>query len=386
MEPVMGRKKVGFVVATPATALAFMGGHMRALGAFNDIVFIADGADAKTLDALGVQGAAIDVAIPRKISLLNDIKAWFGLFAALRKAQLDAVVSVTPKAGLLTMTAGWLAGVPVRVHWFTGQVWATRTGFGRVLLKALDRVTFWFSSEVLVDSPSQRDFLLGEGVVSKARSAVIADGSICGVDSQRFKPDAVARLAVRDELVIPPHVTVFMFLGRLAADKGIGDLAVAFERLARERTDVRLLLVGPDEESLLEALLERLGPARELTLTVPFTAAPERYIAACDIFCLPSYREGFGSSALEASAVGVPVVASRIYGLTDAVVEGETGLLHAARDVEALESAMRDLLVDPGRRDEMGRAGQARAIRDFSAERVTTEFAEFLRCAMGPPS
>jgi glycosyltransferase involved in cell wall biosynthesis len=107
------------------------------------------------------------------------------------------------------------------------------------------------------------------------------------------------------------------------------------------------------------------------------TDRPEDYLAAADIFCLPSYREGFGQVALEAAAAGLPVVASRIYGIVDAVVDRETGLLHPPADVEALRSHMETLLLQPDLRRKLGGAGRSRALRDFSAQRVTQALLEF---------
>jgi len=100
-------------------------------------------------------------------------------------------------------------------------------------------------------------------------------------------------------------------------------------------------------------------------------------MAAADVFCLPSYREGFGQVAVEASAAELPVIASRIYGVTDAVVEGETGLFHAPGDIEALSERMQTLIEHPEMRRSLGSAGRARVLREFSAERVTRALLDY---------
>jgi glycosyltransferase involved in cell wall biosynthesis len=95
---------------------------------------------------------------------------------------------------------------------------------------------------------------------------------------------------------------------------------------------------------------------------------PELYMAAADILCLPSYREGFGMSLLEAAAAGVPAVATRIYGITDAVEDNVTGLLVPARDADALAEALERLVTDPVLRARFGVAARERARRLFAKE------------------
>ncbi|HEY8265412.1 MAG TPA: glycosyltransferase, partial [Steroidobacteraceae bacterium] len=152
-------------------------------------------------------------------------------------------------------------------------------------------------------------------------------------------------------------------------DKGVLDLVDAFSRIGNPAA--RLVLVGPDEE--------RLARPMERVTWVGGTDRVEDYMAAADVFCLPSYREGFGQVAIEASASGLPVIASRIYGLTDAVTDGETGLLHAPGDVAALARHMATLLAQPELRRRLGAAGRDRALRDFSAERVSQALLDFYR-------
>src|SRR5262249_29157030 len=160
----------------------------------------------------------------------------------------DLVQSVTAKAGLLAMVAAWATRIPVRVHTFTGQVWATRTGFSRAALKLLDKLVARAATFVLADSPSQREYLVAEGIIQPSKSAVLGKGSISGVDPARFRPDPSARRIVRESLAIAECAVTLLFVGRLHRDKGVLDLARAFARLADRRPDVHLVIVGPDEE------------------------------------------------------------------------------------------------------------------------------------------
>jgi glycosyltransferase involved in cell wall biosynthesis len=232
---------------------------------------------------------------------------------------------------------------------------------------------------VLADSRSQLQFLRDQRVLGTVDGTVLADGSISGVDLARFRPDAQARAAVRAELGIAGEAIVFVFLGRLQPDKGLADLGAAFARVAAAEPRARLLVIGPDEAGVAARLEAALGARRDRLHLLDFTPAPERFLAAGDVFCLPSYREGFGTSVIEAAACGLPAVASRIYGLTDAVVEGETGLLHRPHDVQGLADAMARLAADPAARARLGAAARARAVAAFSADRVTAALVDWYR-------
>ena len=223
---------------------------------------------------------------------------------------------------------------------FTGQVWATRSGLARAGLKGIDRLIHRLSTHSLVDSPSQRAFLLEERIIRADRSSVLGDGSVSGIDVDRFHPDAAARREVRRALEIDENDFVFLYVGRINADKGVADLARAFCAVHRETPRARLVLVGPEEGQAGEEVRAILAPAHDAVRWIGFSREAERYMAAADVFCLPSYREGFGSVLIEAAATGLPAIASRIYGITDAVEDGVTGLLHPPRDVDELARKM----------------------------------------------
>jgi glycosyltransferase involved in cell wall biosynthesis len=368
------RQRICFAVSSPLTIRAFLAKHIAVLSERFDVSVIVN-ADPGTL-AAEAPAHFFRIPIVRAISPLRDAWAGLRLFFFFRRQRFAAVHSVTPKAGLLAMTTAWLARVPVRVHTFTGQVWATRKGPMRALLRAMDRAIARSATAVLVDSRSQREFLVANGVVEPSKAEVLGAGSICGVDG-RFRPDPAARSRVRTEIGMPGDAVVFLFLGRLSRDKGVIDLARAFAALAKNHPSAHLVVAGPDEEGLSSLIEEIVGACRERYRRVGFTDKPEEFMAAADVFCLPSYREGFGQVAIEASAAELPVVASRIYGVTDAVAERETGLFHAPGDVEGLREAMQTLLEQPGLRRSLGRAGRARALREFSAERVTRALLEY---------
>jgi len=239
------------------------------------------------------------------------------------------------------------------------------------------------ATHVLVVSRSEREFLIREGIIRNAKSRVLGSGSLSGVDPVRFRPDSLARAAVRAELGIAPKATVFLFLGRLTRDKGVLDLAQAFASLAPTHPAAVLLLVGPDEERVRPAI-ESICRAHAGQLRFAgYTRSPERYIAAADTLCLPSYREGFSTVIIEAAAAGVPAIGSRIYGITDAIVEGETGLLHAPADANELAEKMKALIGNPVLRERLGARARQRAVAEFNQQRLTQALLDFYREALG---
>lgn len=375
------RPRICYVVASGMTAKAFLAGHIAAAASTFDVALAVNGDDAAALGQAGLAARLLPAPICRQISPWRDLRALWVLYRHFRLGHFDIVHSVTPKAGLLAMLAARLAGVSRRVHTFTGQVWVTRTGWRRWLLKQADRLLACLTTHALVDSPSQLEFLRAEGILPAGKGEVIGMGSICGVDGQRFAPDPVARQQVREKVGAGDTATLFLFIGRINRDKGVLDLAEACSMLAQRWPDVGLLLVGLDEQGLCGELARRAGAA--WVRHIGYTDEPQRYMAAADVLCLPSYREGFGMVVIEAAAAGLPAVASRIYGITDAVVDGETGILHTPGDVLGLADALERLIADPQLRRTMGEAARVRALRDFSEDRVTGDLMVFYGKILG---
>jgi glycosyltransferase involved in cell wall biosynthesis len=359
-------------LTSPFVLNAFLQGHLTRLRkSFAMAVCVnRSESDINVIVPEGVE--VLHVEIRRKISPWHDVAALRKLWTFYQRRRFDAVVTVTPKAGLLGMLAARLADTPVRVHWFTGQVWATRQGPMRTLLKGMDRIITACATHTLADSPSQRDFLVREGIVKADKIFVLGQGSISGVETARFRPNPDARQRIRAVLRIPETAPCLIYVGRMRKEKGVSDLLAAFGQLRADFADLHLVLVGPDEEGLLsQARIPGLH-------FVGYTKNAESYMAAADVICLPSYREGFGSVLIEGAACGLPAVASRIYGVTDAVDENVTGLLHASGNLEALTEALRRLLCDDKLRMALGKNAYARALACFEARHVEELFSQFL--------
>ena len=366
-----------FVATTPFAVNAFLRTHLLALAESHEVTLCVNTAAYPLVDDVAnvVQVRHIDIS--RKIAPWQDLRALYQLLRCFREIRPATVHSLTPKAGLLAMLAGLLAGVPRRFHTFTGQVWETRTGAGRTLLKGIDRFIARCASQVFADSASQCRFLEDEGVVRRGGVTMLGQGSVSGVNLARFRPDPAARAALRAENGVGYAVPVFLFIGRLVRDKGVFDLVEAFAALSARHATWELWMVGPDEERLLSSLQakgERFGARIRWFGPTP---TPERYMAAADVFVLPSYREGFGSVIIEAAACGVPAIAYRINGVVDAIVEGRTGCFVAKGDFVGLAKAMERLGLDSETLRQLGEAARQRAVDAFSSSTISSAWLAF---------
>ena len=379
----IGRHSILFVATTPFAVNAFLASHLVTLSE-DYRVFLCVNLEAYELMPLVFQLVEVKhIPFVRKTAPCSDLKHVLQLLILILKVKPVAIHSITPKAGLLAMMAGFVAGVPNRWHTFTGQVWATRKGLARYLLRIVDRLVVRLASQVFADSASQCRMLCAEGIVRDGHITTLGVGSIAGVDLARFRPDSNIRELVRREIGTKATACVFLFVGRLARDKGIFDLVEAFQRMACVEPVAELWVVGPDEEALLSALRERATACAAPIRWLGATSVPERYMAAADVLVLPSYREGFGSVIIEGAACGIPAVAYRIDGVADAVVDGKSGLLVELGQLSALVETLQTLARDSEMRLSLGKFAQERVEQEFSSRLITEAWRDYYRRQLG---
>ena len=315
------------------------------------------------------------VEMPRRITPLRDLVAIFRIWRCLRQIRPEIVHAGTPKGGLLGMISAWLAGVPVRIYHIHGLPFVTATGYKRTLLCWSEKISCLLAHQVLCVSHSNRELAVAEGFCPATKIKVLEHGSARGVDaSGTFNPTLVrknARQKIRGRYGIPAEALVVSFVGRIVRDKGLTELIEAWKTLREEFPTLHLMIVGvfepqdpvpPDVERIM-----RCDPRIHLTGFI--NDMPPIY-AATDVVAFPTYREGFGVVSIEASAMEVPVVGTRVPGCVDAVQDGVTGTLVPPRDAEALADAIRTYLNDPDLRRRHGRAGRERVLRDFRPEAI----------------
>lgn len=302
----------------------------------------------------------IEVEMERRISPLKDLRSLIKMIFVLHKEKPYMIHSMTPKAGLLCMVAGWLTGVPVRVHTFTGLVWPTSTGFMRKILMATDKILCACATHVIPEGQGVMADLRSGGITQKPMK-VLGYGNVRGVDMERFDPERFAfglnANCTNDLPVEKEKPFTFVFVGRIVGDKGINELVEAFTQLHEKYESTKLVLVGPFEKELdpvSELTANRIEENPAIIAVGPRSGDDllMEYVKA-DCHVMPSYREGFPNTVLEAGAMGKPQIVTDINGSREIVTNEENGLVVPPKDAKALYEAMERIMVDDKLREKM---------------------------------
>jgi len=319
----------------------------------------------------------IAVEINRNINIKKDLKALIALYFIFKKNKYDVVHSSTPKAGFLVSIAAFIARVPVRIHTFTGQRWATETGIFRKLLMFLDIIICKLSTELYADSKSQIDFLVDSKIVKIGKIRVIGSGSFGGIDLKKFNPqeNIQNRLNIFNDLKLDPDSFILIFIGRINKDKGIDELITAFSELSSEKYNIDLIILGnlENESNPLSDDVLNIMHNHKRIHCIGYSSTPQEYLAISDVFCLPSYREGFPTSVMEAAAMGLPAIGAKIPGTIDAIIDGKTGLLVEKKSKSSLKEAIIFFIKNPGQLKEMGERAKLRVEEDFGCEGIANQ-------------
>lgn len=320
----------------PGSLNAFCKGLFRELQETEGYQIIAVTSPGDSLHEIREREGVKTIAVPirRHISPLNDLVSLWRLMKVFRKERPDMIHSITPKAGLLSMIAGKICGVPVRLHTFTGLVFPTASGFKRKILMLTDRITCACATHIVPEGQGVKNDLR-KFKITKKTLEVLGYGNIRGIDLQFYNPDLpdIRKEAdkIRGNLLDSSgeKVFIFIFIGRLVRDKGINELVKTFSKLRMEAPQARLLLVGAEERGLDPLLPETIAEME--TNPGIFMAGPQKdvrpWLLASDALVFPSYREGFPNVVIEAGAMNLPSIVTDINGSREIIIEGRNGLI-----------------------------------------------------------
>ena len=349
------KKKLFRVAAASGSIAILLKGQLRFMNAHYEVTAIAsEGYRHEYIrEKEGVR--TIPIRIERKINLGADIVSLYKLYRLFKKEKPFIVHSITPKAGLLSMMAAYLAGVPHRMHTFTGLIFPTQTGWMKKLLIFFDKVICYCATRVYPEGEGVKRDLIHYGITDKPLK-VIGNGNVNGIDLSHFDPalyNQKKRDEVRKELKLKTADFVMSFVGRIVCDKGIVEMITSFVEVAKVHNDVKLLLVGPIEKALepLPASIEQEIADNPHIISVGYQQDVRPFFAITDVFVFPSYREGFPNVVLQAGAMGRFSIVTNINGSNEIVQEGLNGTIIPVKDVEALTQAMMDAIENRAKYD-----------------------------------
>ena len=333
----------------PGSLNTFCKGLLRELQEQEGYEVVAVSSPGEQLDEISRREGVKTVAVPmeRRISPLNDLKSLWRLIRVFRKEKPAIVHSITPKAGLLSMMAAWVARVPVRLHTFTGLVFPTATGLTQKILILTDRITCACATHIVPEGEGVKNDLINYRITKKPLK-VLGHGNIRGIDLEYFNPE-LPEVQADAAKIRKPGVFTFVFVGRLVGDKGINELVEAFERLNTEYPETRLLLVGrqePELDPLKHETIAKIDHNKNIEV-VGQQSDVRPWLASADALVFPSYREGFPNVVIEAGAMGLPSIITDINGSREIIIEGRNGSIVPPRNAMALEAAMRRFVESP---------------------------------------
>lgn len=312
----------------------------------------------------------VDMPMKRGVSLSDMLVIPWRFRKFFKREKFDLVQYATPNASLFASIGAWMAGVPVRLYCQWGIRYVGVSGLMRKILKALEHLTCYLSTDICPASQKNLEYAVSEGLYNAEKAAIIGNGGTIGVDLLKY--DLTKKEEYRKEIFeIYPVLkgkTVFCSVGRLSRDKGSFELLEAFLKLAKEREDVALMMIGDSEGEWPAHVQEAKN--HERVIFTGFTNEVNKYMAACDVLAHPSYREGFSMVIQEAMAMQLAVITTDIPGPSEVIEEGVTGILVQPRDVDSLYEGLKEMLSDRKRMEEMAIAGRKRCERLFNRQRM----------------
>ncbi len=297
----------------------------------------------------------IPLKMARNIELWTDIKALWKMIGVMRREKPYIVHSITPKAGLISMLAARICGVPVRMHTYTGLVFPTATGLKQKILIWMDKLLCACATYINPEGQGVANDLRKFNITKKPLH-IIGNGNVRGVDAEYWKKESTnehkltqnineARNLQKESNNAEPFT--FVFVGRIVGDKGINELIEAFKRL--KSNSAKLILVGPYEENLDPVKTETKSEIDNNPNIVWVGKQDDvrPYYEQANAFVLPSYREGFPNTVLEAGAMDLPCIVTNINGANEIIIPEENGIIVPSKDANALYQAMQRFINEP---------------------------------------
>ena len=352
------KKKLIRTSTVPLSLNVFCRGLLRDLSDEYEVLAVSSPGD--DLQEIAAREGVRTVAIPmqRRMAPARDLVSLIRLSRLFSHEKPDLVHSITPKAGLLSMLAARIAGVPVRLHTFTGLLFPYESGWKRTVLKMTDRLTAACATHIVPEGEGVKADLLKAGITDKPME-VLGYGNLRGIDLVRYDrtPDVLSEAGqIRERFGIRPDEVVFLFVGRIVRDKGVVELVSAFLRLCKEGYPTHLLLCGceePETDPLPASTHAQLAECPRIHGSQGWLDDVRPWYAAADTLVHPSWREGFPNVVIEAGAMGLPSIVTDINGSREIILQEENGVIVPPGDEDALYAQMLRFATRPEDRKRM---------------------------------
>ena len=370
----MERKKKFLITTTIAPTLFFFKGQPRLWKEEYDVCAISGEAEKLKEFAEGEGIRYKYMPLHREVALLSDIVCLIRYVWLFLRERPYVVHGNTPKASMLSMVAAWITRRPVRVYMCHGLRYQSARGRMQKLLMWFEELSCACANKVLCVSHGVKEQLVVDGLCASSKAKVVLSGTAGGVDTDYFSRQAagVGRQEPGAGLNLPDDAFVFIFVGRIVRDKGIGELTGAFNQLYEKHKNVYLLLIGEKEQTLNPLDAETLQTIDENKHIVELGHQDDirPFLALSDALVLPSYREGVGQVLLEAGCMDVPCIASDIIGCNEVIVPGVNGELIPPQNEMALYLKMKEWVENPQTLQKMADSCRASIVERFAKERV----------------
>ena len=310
----------------------------------------------------------IQINFDRKIRIFKDIKFFFSFSYFLFKIKPNIIFTITPKISFIVSLVNIFHNCK-RIHFFTGQIWYNKYGLKRLILKNFDLFIQNRSRLCFVDSNSQLIFLIQNGF-NKDKIKLILNGSVSGVDTEKFIPNINYKKNFKKKYNIEDGTLILLFLGRITKDKGIYDLLSLYEKLLSDNLKIKLVIAGSDEEHIMGKISSINKKLYNSLIYLGQIDITYQIIPIADVFILLSKREGFGLSIIEASSCSIPIIANNIVGLRDSVSNNNTGILIDNFKNFHDYNNIKKLISDPNLRENLGKNGRSYVQKYFQKKDV----------------
>ncbi len=373
------RKKIKIIRITtvPISLKKLLKGQLRFMNNFYEVIGVASPGE-ELADVEREEGIrTIPLYMSRVLSPIGDIASLARMVRMLLRERPDIVHSHTPKAGIVAMLASFICNVPHRLHTVAGLPLMEATGLKRQVLLFVEWLTYKCATKVYPNSNGLKKYIIENISVARCKLSVIGYGSSNGIDTKHFdRTEEVNRVArgLRKTLNLEGSFS-FIFLGRIVKDKGIEELLAAFDKLSNESENVKLIIVGWEENDLdpMSGSARTVLESNSSIINVGFKDDVRPYLAISNCLTLPSYREGFPNVVLQACSMRLPCIVSDINGCNEIIQNTINGLVIKPKDAESLYLAMKKLVTDQPLLESLSQQSRKGVVDKYSQDFIHNE-------------